>query len=164
MYRILLLVVFVNTVFIATADNSTCLGSGNSVCTVLPFNISNPPDVWLNVPNLSVDEISLVVENIQAHVSLSATVANLVSLNAGVDVSIDTVNLTIVGVKAQVQLAVYLDNIAKIINRTMASLDLNPLLTTLVNGVIQTVNNLLCTLTQNGQLIHQIIDSGKRIC
>jgi len=35
-------------------------------------------------------------------------------------------NFFFLGVKAQVQLAVHLDNIAKIINRTMASLDLNP--------------------------------------
>ena len=91
-----LLLVFVNTI-LTVADNSTCPGSNDIVCTVLPFNISNPPDVWLNVPDLSVDEISLVVENIQAHVSISAVVANLVSLNAGVDVSIDTVNLTILG-------------------------------------------------------------------
>ena len=39
----------------------------------------------------------------------------------------------------------------------MESLDLNPLLTTVIDGVFQTVNNLLATFTQNGQLIHQII-------
>ena len=44
----------------------------------------------------------------------------------------------------------------------MASLDLNPLLTSVVNGVFQTINNLLGTLTQNGQLIHQIINSGEK--
>jgi hypothetical protein len=41
----------------------------------------------------------------------------------------------------------------------MASLDLNRLLTSVINGVFQTVNNLLSTFTQNGQLIHQIINS-----
>jgi hypothetical protein len=51
----------------------------------------------LNVVDFSVDEISLVVENTPAHVSIVAVVANLVSLNADVDVSIDTVNLTILG-------------------------------------------------------------------
>jgi hypothetical protein len=61
-----------------------------------------------------------------------------------------------------VQLAVYLDNIAKIVTRTMASLDLNPLLTSVIDGVFQTINNLLGTLTQNGQLIHQIINSGEK--
>ncbi len=60
------------------------------------------------------------------------------------------------------QLAVYLDNIAKIVTRTMASLDLNPLLTSVIDGVFQTINNLLGTLTQNGQLIHQIINSGEK--
>jgi hypothetical protein len=65
-------------------------------------------------------------------------------------------------VKAQVQLAVYLDNIAAIITRTMDSLDLNPLLTSVVNGVFQTINNVLGTLTQNGQLINQIIDSSRK--
>ena len=77
--------------------SSTCPNNKNSSCTALPFNISNPPDVWLHVPNLSVEEISLVVENVKAQVSISTNVANLVTLNAGVDVSIDKVNLTIVG-------------------------------------------------------------------
>jgi hypothetical protein len=66
-----------------------------------------------------------------------------------------------IGVKAEVQLAVYLVNIAKIVTRTLSSLDLNPLLTSVINGVVETVNNLLGTLTQNGQLINQIVDSGK---
>ena len=66
-----------------------------------------------------------------------------------------------IGVKAQVQLAVYLDNVAKIVTRTLASLDSNPLLLSVVNGVSQTVNNLVGSVTQNGQLIHQTIDSSK---
>ncbi len=65
--------------------------------TTFPFNISNPPDVWLDVSNLSVDQISLVVENLKTHGSLSTNVASLLSLNAGVDVSMDKVNLTIAG-------------------------------------------------------------------
>jgi hypothetical protein len=44
----------------------------------------------------------------------------------------------------------------------MDSLDLNPLLTSVVNGVFQTINNVLGTLTQNGQLINQIIDSSRK--
>ncbi|CAF1133918.1 unnamed protein product [Adineta steineri] len=159
----LIIIISIPNLILADTSTSTCPNNINSTCTILPFNISNPPDVWLNVPDLSVQEISLVVEDIQAHVSISANVAGLVSLNAGVDVSISKVNLTILGVKAQVQLAVYLDNIATIVTRTMASLDLNPLLTSIVNGVFQTVDNLLGTLTQNGTLINQIIDSTGQI-
>lgn len=94
LYSLIILIISFN--LIAT-QNSSCPGNLNSVCTALPFNVSNPPDVWLNVPDLSVQEISLVVQDIQAHVSLSAEVANLVAINAGVDVSIATVNLTITG-------------------------------------------------------------------
>jgi len=72
-------------------------------------------------------------------------------------------NFLFLGIKAQVQLAVHLDNIAKIINRTMASLDLNPSLTSVINNVFETVNNLLGIFTDKGQLIHQIINSGKTI-
>jgi hypothetical protein len=160
---------------LADSSSSTCPNDKNSICTTLPFNISNAPDVWLNVPNLSVDEISLIVEDLKAHVSLSANVASLVSLNAGVDISIDKINLTIsdniyvkntistflfLGVKSQVQLAVHLDNIAKIIARTMVSLDLNPSVISVTDGAFEIVNNLPGTFTDNGQLIYQIINSG----
>jgi hypothetical protein len=55
---------------------STSISTGNE--TQCPC-----PDVFLDVPELSVDLISLVVEDLAAHVSLSANVANLVTLNAG---------------------------------------------------------------------------------
>ncbi len=44
---------------------------------------SGDPDVLLDVPNLSVDEITLDVENLRAKVSLDARLANLLSLSAG---------------------------------------------------------------------------------
>src|SRR5919199_113922 len=53
------------------------------------------PDVLLDVPNLSVDEITLDVKNLHAHVSLDARLANLLQLAAGADASIDDVDLTI---------------------------------------------------------------------
>ncbi|HEY0408054.1 MAG TPA: hypothetical protein VGC89_20120, partial [Pyrinomonadaceae bacterium] len=55
------------------------------------------PDVLLDVPNLSVDEITLDVENLRAHVALDARLANLLQLTAGADVGIDKVKLTIKG-------------------------------------------------------------------
>jgi hypothetical protein len=94
---VLIIFISVLDLILADASSSTCPNNKDSVCTKLLFNISNPPDVWLNVPNLHVDEISLVVEDLKAHVSLSANVASLVSLNTGVSVSINKVNLTIKG-------------------------------------------------------------------
>src|SRR5687768_9399138 len=60
------------------------------------------PDVLLDVPNLSVDEITLEVENLKAKVSLDARLANILALSAGADVSIDKVKLQIKGVRAEV--------------------------------------------------------------
>ena len=61
---------------------------------------SDQPDVLLDVPNLSVDDITLNVHNLVANLSLDARVASLVQLKAGVDVRIDSVHLNIKGVQA----------------------------------------------------------------
>ncbi|CAF0752719.1 unnamed protein product [Adineta steineri] len=101
---------------------------------ILLFNISNPPDLWLNISHLSVDKISLATDNLKASASISAKIANLVSFNTGVDVIIGKVKLTSTGINTQVQLAIHLDNIARIISRTMTSLDLNPFLVSTSNN------------------------------
>lgn len=67
------------------------------------------------------------------------------------------------GVKAQVQLAVHLDKVAKIINRTLASFDLKPSRSSVTDDDFETVHNLLGILTDNGQLIHQIINRRKQV-
>ena len=136
------------------------------------------PDVLLDVPNLSVEEITLEVENVEAKLSLDARVANLVQLRAGADVSIGNVNLTIKGVQAQASLVVRLDNVRAIVERTLTTLENNPeiietlgdtLNTTVsttgdvVNNTVgtvgQTVGNLTNSLLRNGQILN-IASSG----
>lgn len=98
------------------------------------------PDVLLDVPNLSVDEITLEVENLRARVSLDARLANLLQLTAGADAGIDKVKLTIKGVRAEVLLKVRLDNVAAIIDRTLTTIDRNPqILERLLQSVDTTV-------------------------
>lgn len=98
------------------------------------------PDVLLDVPNLSVDEIKLDVQNLEAHIALNAQLANLLKLNAGADVGIERVNIQIKGVKAQALLKVRLDNVAAIIDRTLTTIDRNPqILTRLLDSVDRTV-------------------------
>lgn len=127
------------------------------------------PDVTLDVPNLSVDNITLEVNQLRARLNLDARVASLVSLNAGVDVSIERVSLTINGVKAEVHLTVCLDNVYKIIDRTLTSLDRNPqLLTSLVNSVTGLLNQTINTLGQTvlrivdptGSIVERIVDTA----
>ncbi len=124
---------------------------------------SGDPDVLLDVPNLSVDEINLEVENLRAKVSLDARLANLLALTAGADVSIDKVKLQIKGVKAEVLLKVRLDNVAQIIDRTLTTIDRNPeILTKLLESVdktVGTVGGVAQTALQPGGLLSQTVNT-----
>lgn len=120
----------------------------------------------LNVPTLSVGKIELDVDDLQANINLNAQVAGLVSLNAGVAVSISKVNITIADVDANLELIVRLGHLVDIVNRTFASLDLNPLLisalndvTGLVDDVVGEVDGLLGSITQGGSTVSFLIDN-----
>jgi hypothetical protein len=121
------------------------------------------PDVLLDVPNLSVDEITLEVANLRANVSLDARLANLLKLTAGADVGIERVNLTIRGVKAEVLLKVRLDNVNAIIARTLDTIDKNPQilerLLASVDNTVNTVGNVANTALQPGGVLSQTVNS-----
>jgi hypothetical protein len=84
------------------------------------------PDVLLDVPELRVDEISLEVEDLRARVALQADVLSLLKLHVGVEAELGRVQLTIKGVEAQALLKVRLDNVARIIDRVLTTIDNNP--------------------------------------
>jgi hypothetical protein len=84
------------------------------------------PDVLLDVSELSVDEITLEVEDLTARVSLQADVLDLLKLHVGVDATLGSVKLTIKGVEAKVLLKVRLDNVVRIIDRVFDTIDNNP--------------------------------------
>jgi hypothetical protein len=84
------------------------------------------PDVLLDVPELRVDEISLDVEDLRAQVSLQSDVLQLLRLHVGVDAALGRVQLTIKGVEAKVLLKVHLDNVARILDRVLTTIDNNP--------------------------------------
>jgi hypothetical protein len=84
------------------------------------------PDVLLDVTELRVDEISLEVEDLTARVSLQANVLDLLNLHVGVDATLGGVRLTIKGVEAKVLLRARLDNVARIIDRVLDTIDNNP--------------------------------------
>ncbi|GGD63369.1 hypothetical protein GRI62_12645 [Erythrobacter arachoides] len=126
---------------------------------------SEQPDVVLDVPNLSVESISLEVQGLEAHISLDARLANLLRLNAGADVTLESVSLEITGVQAQAALIVRLDNVRAIIERTLQTLDNNPeiitSLTEALPGTVDTlggvVNNTVGTV---GDLTQGVLRSG----
>ena len=107
----------------------------------------NQPDVLLDIPDLSIQQITLEVENLQVHLALDARLANLLKLTAGADASIDKVKLDIRGVHAQATLIVRLDNVRAIIERTLQTLDNNP---QIVSGLLNTVDNTVGTVGSVG--------------
>lgn len=127
---------------------------------------SGPPDVHLKVPNLSVGRIELDVDNLQADVNLAAEIAGLVSINAGVQIGITKVNITIADVQAELELVIRLGHLVDIVNRTLHTLDLNPLLINVLNevgdiveGVIGAVDGLLGSILQGDTKLNFIIDN-----
>lgn len=104
------------------------------------------PDVYLNA-TVHVSEIDLTVSNLTAKINLDAQVLQLLQFNAGVDVSIDRVSLVIANVSATVLLEARLENLVLMINDTLNSLDLNPVLATLGQDLGSIVNTTVDGLT-----------------
>ena len=99
------------------------------------------PDVLLDVPNLSVEQLTIEVNNLDVELALQARLANLLHLSAGASASIDNVKIDLRGVRAQATLIVRLDNVRAIIERTLQTLDNNPqIVTQLLSTVDNTVN------------------------
>ncbi len=87
---------------------------------------SGDPDVLLDIPVLKVEEIDLEVDDLRAHISVRADLANLVNINIGVDAYLNHLKLRIKGVEAQVQLKVRLDKILGTIERALSAIEANP--------------------------------------
>jgi hypothetical protein len=101
------------------------------------------PDVYLDVPELKVDEIDLELDALRARIALEADVLDLLKLNVGVDAELGRVDLQIKGVEASALLKVRLDNLTVIIDRVMTTIDNNPqLLERLVDRVGGTLDEL----------------------
>lgn len=140
-------------------------GSGGSIGGSSNSSLG-PPDVHLKVPELSVGRIELDVDNLHADINLNADIAKLVQINAGIQIGIEKVNITIADVEAELELVVRLGHLVEIVNRTLASLDLNPALINLldsvgdiVEGVIGVVDGLLGSITQGDTKLNFLIDN-----
>ncbi|KAI0016677.1 hypothetical protein F4780DRAFT_666984 [Xylariomycetidae sp. FL0641] len=147
----------------ATTGNG---GSGSTTTRAASSSSTNPPDVHLRVPELHVGKIELDVDDLSAELNLAAQVASLVEINAGVQVGIEKVNITIADVNAELDLVIRLGNLVDIVNRTLESLNLNPLLinvldtaTDLVNTVVGQVDGLLGSIVNGDSEINFVIDN-----
>jgi hypothetical protein len=84
------------------------------------------PDVLLDVRELEVDRLTLDVEELRAHVSLMAELANLLRLSVGVDARLDRVKLEIEGVEANVLLKVRLEHVRAILEKALETIAEQP--------------------------------------
>ena len=127
------------------------------------------PDVLLDVSNLEVDRIGLEVEDLRAHVSILAELANLLSLSVGVDARLDRVKLEIEGVEAQVLLKVRLRHVRAILEKALDTLSENPeilriLARSLSQLVRESLGETLATLTEvlEGLEVGDTVDEALR--
>jgi hypothetical protein len=141
----------------------------NSPLAMQAMQGSDQPDVLLDVPNLSIEQLTVDVNNLQVHLALDARLANLLQLTAGADARIDNVRIDLRGVRAQATLIVRLDNVRAIIERTLQTLDNNPQIVTqllstvdntvgtvggVANNAVSTVGGVATTALRNGQLLN----------
>ena len=132
-----------------------------------PANVSttSPPDVYLNA-TVNVGEIDITVTNLTAMINLQASVLQLLQFNAGIDVSIQRVSLQIQNVSANVVLEARLENLVLMINDTLNSLDLNPVLATLgqdVGTLADTAVSGLTGSTQSSSVVPRSYDLANNI-
>ena len=140
----------------------------NSPLAMQAMQGSSQPDVLLDVPNLSVEQLTVDVTNLQVHLALDAQLANLLHLTAGADARIDNVRIDLRGVRAQATLIVRLENVRAIIERTLQTLDNNPAIVTqllstvdhtvstvggVANNTVNTVGGVATSLLRNGQVL-----------
>lgn len=118
-------------------------------------------DVVVSIPRLCVQRIQLDVDNLQARVALNARVANLVSVQAGADVSVRQVSVGLRNVRAEALLLVDLDNVAQVIERTLQFVDNHPeivtQLTGTVNNTVNTVGSVASTALQPGGVVDRTV-------
>jgi hypothetical protein len=104
--------------------------SGRSPSTEAALEGKEPdgqePDVLLDVTELEVDKINLEVDDLRAHVSILAELANLLSLSVGVDARLARVKLEIEGVEAKVLLKVRLKHVRAILEKALDTIAEHP--------------------------------------
>lgn len=117
------------------------------------------PDVLLDVPAVKVEELSLDVEELRAHVSLFARVGNLVALDVGAKAVLGKLKLASKGIHAQALLKVRLQKVYAILERTLSTIDRHPeILASLSKPVGEAVGAIGGTVDQTLPKIAQSIE------
>jgi len=79
------------------------------------------PDVLLDAPVVSIKDLDIELDALQAKVSLFTKVLDLTELSVGMNAYLDNVKLTIESVEVQALLKVRLDNVSTIVDRALTT-------------------------------------------
>lgn len=119
------------------------------------------PDVDLDVPKLTIEQVKIAVERLRARLDLEARVGSLLEINAGVDASADSITIEIGKVDAQLSLRICLGTVEQIIDRTLTTIDRNP---QILEGLLSRLDGLLSqTVNQLGQAVVRTVDAAGNI-
>ncbi len=127
-----------------------------------PGEIPEGPDVLLDIPVVKVDEIDIEVDDLRAQVAVHAEVKDLVEVNIGADVSLGKVEMKIEGVEAQALLKARLDNVSRILQRVLTTLDRNPELLESIGEAVEDVGEGAGQLVgQTGEAVGNVGEGAK---
>lgn len=127
-----------------------------------PEEIPEGPDVLLDIPVVKVDEIDIEVDDLRAQLSVLAEVKDLVEVSVGADVSLGKVELKIEGVEAQALLKARLDNVSRILQRVLTTLDRNPELLESIGQAVEDVGEGAGQLVgQTGEAVEDVGEGAK---
>ena len=118
------------------------------------------PAFMLDVPVLNIDEIDLEVNDLRAHVTLRAEVANLVKINVGIDAYLDKVKLDVKGLEAQALLKVRLDRVLGTLDRALEAISKNP---QILDEIVQDVDSAIGGAGQKARETEQDVDRTSQL-
>src|SRR5215211_1464627 len=98
----------------------------------------NVPDVEIHVPELDIDRLEIMLENLNAHVDVDATIGRpgneFLNISIGVNARLDSAHILLEDVQAEAHVIAYLDDVRVIAVRALEVLDHHPeILTGLVD-------------------------------
>jgi hypothetical protein len=91
-----------------------------------PGEIDQAVDVYVDAPEVKVDEIKFEMDDLRVHLAVLAEAGHFVQIHAGAGVRLGKVELDIKGVETQALLEARLDNVTAILARVLTTLDRNP--------------------------------------
>jgi hypothetical protein len=114
------------------------------------------PDVLLDAPVVKLNNLDFELDDLRAKVSLFAKVLDLVELSVGIDAFLGRVKLNIESIEVQALLKVRLDNVTRILDRVLTTVDRNPqIVHELVRGVSSAVEDV-------GESTGQMVGEGAK--